>query len=156
MRLNSFFSFFPLWYSWDREGRKSALKKKSSKINRVRSFAFRLVIAGILLMYIGLLLKDYPFLMVLFMLLGLLSVMGSTLVYLRIGLLSVQAEQVICPSCGKRTKMLGRVDLCMFCGEALTLDPELEGKEFDESYNKRRPKKAGKNASERELEKSET
>jgi hypothetical protein len=52
--------------------------------------------------------------------------------------------------------MLGRVDLCMFCGEALTLDPELEGKEFDESYNKRRPKKAGKNASERELEKSET
>jgi len=37
--------------------------------------------------------------------------------------------------------MLEKVDLCMYCNEQLTLDPNLEGKEFDEKYNsKRKPK----------------
>lgn len=41
----------------------------------------------------------------------------------------------MCPNCGKPTKMLGRVDMCMHCREPLTLDPNLEGKQFNEDYN---------------------
>ena len=37
-----------------------------------------------------------------------------------------------------RQKFLGRVDMCMYCNEPLTLDPTLEGKEFDQSYNSKR------------------
>ncbi|MDP4163608.1 MAG: DUF2614 family zinc ribbon-containing protein, partial [Bacillota bacterium] len=43
-----------------------------------------------------------------------------------------------CPNCGKPTKMLGRVDMCMYCNEPLTLDPKLQGKEFNEDYNKKK------------------
>lgn len=69
------------------------------------------------------------------MILGLLSVVLSTLIYFWIGMLSTKTIQVVCPSCNKPTKLLGRVDACMHCNETLTLDKDLEGKEFDESYN---------------------
>ncbi|MCY8131626.1 YgzB family protein, partial [Bacillus spizizenii] len=49
--------------------------------------------------------------------------------------------RVICPACAKETKVLGRVDMCMHCREPLTLDKGLEGKEFDESYNKKKMSK---------------
>jgi Zinc-ribbon containing domain len=52
-------------------------------------------------------------------------------------MLSTKAVQVTCPSCGKTTKILGRVDMCMYCNEPLTLDPNLEGKDFDEKYNRK-------------------
>lgn len=70
------------------------------------------------------------------MTLGVLCIIGSTVVYAWIGLLSTKAVQVECPNCHKHTKVLGRVDMCMYCNEPLTLDPTLEGKEFDQSYNK--------------------
>ena len=54
--------------------------------------------------------------------------------------LSTRAVQIQCPTCGKHTKMLGRVDMCGHCREPLTLDPSLEGKEFDVAYNKTDPK----------------
>lgn len=76
------------------------------------------------------------------MVLGLLFIVASTIVYFWIGMLSTRTIQVVCPSCKKPTKMLGRVDLCMYCREQLTLDPNLEGKEFDENYN-RKSKKDG-------------
>ncbi|MCY8094952.1 DUF2614 family zinc ribbon-containing protein, partial [Bacillus atrophaeus] len=44
----------------------------------------------------------------------------------------------VCPACEKETKILGRVDMCMHCREPLTLDKNLEGKAFDESYNSKR------------------
>lgn len=69
------------------------------------------------------------------MLLGLVFMIGSCIVYFWIGMLSTKAVQVICPNCGKPTKILGRVDMCMYCKEPLTLDASLEGKEFDEKYN---------------------
>lgn len=75
--------------------------------------------------------------MTIFMFLGVLSILASTGVYLWIGMLSTKTVQVICPNCNKPTKILGRVDICMHCNEPLTLDPELEGKEFDESYNRK-------------------
>lgn len=72
------------------------------------------------------------------MILGLLSVVLSTLIYFWIGMLSTKTIQVICPNCNKPTKVLGRVDACMHCNEPLTLDKNLEGKEFDESYNSKK------------------
>lgn len=91
-------------------------------------------------MYVGIFFQKQPILMTLFMLLGLLAIIGSTVVYFWIGMLSTKAVQVICPNCDKATKVLGRVDMCMHCREPLTLDPELEGKEFDENYNRKRNK----------------
>ncbi|MBM7717710.1 YgzB family protein [Siminovitchia sp. FSL H7-0308] len=115
-------------------------KKYSSKINKIRSFALSLIFIGFIIMYVGIFFQKQPILMTLFMLLGLLAIIGSTVVYFWIGMLSTKAVQVICPNCDKATKVLGRVDMCMHCREPLTLDPELEGKEFDENYNRKRNK----------------
>lgn len=111
--------------------------KYSSKINKIRTFALSLIFIGFLIMYIGLLFKSLPVLMMIFMFLGFLSIVASCIVYFMIGMLSTKAVQVVCPSCNKITKMLGRVDICMYCREPLTLDKELEGKVFSENYNKK-------------------
>ncbi len=109
-----------------------------NKINRIRTFALSLVFIGFIIMYVGLVFKDIQWLMLIFMILGTLSVVLSTVVYFWIGLLSTRAVQIICPNCEKPTKMLGRVDACMHCREPLTLDKSLEGKEFDENYNSKK------------------
>lgn len=114
----------------------------SSKINKIRTFALGLIFAGIGFMYIGLLTRKIGWLMLLFFIIGVISVILSTVVYLWIGMLSTKAIPIVCPNCEKPTKMLGRVDACMHCKQPLTLDKELEGKEFDEKYNKRRYRKA--------------
>ncbi|MFC4388824.1 YgzB family protein [Gracilibacillus marinus] len=111
-----------------------------SKINRIRSFALSLVFIGFGIMYIGLLFKSTEWLMILFMIFGTLAIIFSTVVYFWIGLLSTRAIPIICPTCEKPTKMLGRVDACMHCKQPLTLDKNLEGKEFDESYNSKKKK----------------
>jgi hypothetical protein len=113
----------------------------SSKINKIRSFALILIFAGIALMYGGILTKKVPWLMATFFILGLLLVLLSCVVYFWIGMLSTKAIPIICPSCEKPTKMLGRVDACMHCKQPLTLDKDLEGEEFDEKYNTRRYRK---------------
>ncbi|SEB16831.1 Zinc-ribbon containing domain-containing protein [Thalassobacillus cyri] len=110
----------------------------SSKINKIRSFALGLVFAGFGIMYIGLLFKQTEWLMIIFMILGMLAIGLSTVVYFWIGMLSTKTIQIICPNCDKPTKMLGRVDACMHCKQPLTLDKSLEGKEFDEKYNSKR------------------
>lgn len=109
----------------------------SSKINKIRSFALILILAGVLVMYVGLLLKKIPWLMLTLFVFGVLFIIFSTLVYFWIGLLSTRAIPVVCPECEQPTKMLGRVDACMHCKEPLTLDQNLEGKAFDEKYNSR-------------------
>lgn len=111
--------------------------KYSSKINKIRTFALSLIFIGFFIMYIGIFFRTSPIIMTIFMMLGLLSIVGSTVVYFWIGMLSTKAVQVTCPSCGKATKVLGRVDMCMYCNEPLTLDPDLEGKDFDEKYNRK-------------------
>ncbi|MCU9614656.1 YgzB family protein [Caldibacillus lycopersici] len=112
------------------------MAKYTSKINRIRTFALSLVFIGFIIMYIGLFFRNHPIFMAIFMVLGFLSIIASTVVYFLIGMLSTRAVQVVCPSCNKVTKILGKVDMCMYCREPLTLDKELEGKEFDESYNR--------------------
>jgi xanthosine utilization system XapX-like protein len=114
------------------------MAKYSSKINKIRTFALSLIFIGFIVMYIGIYFRTSPILMTIFMLLGLLFTIGSTIVYFWIGMLSTKAVQVVCPNCGKPTKILGRVDMCMHCREPLTLDANLEGKEFDEKYNQKK------------------
>lgn len=112
--------------------------KYSNKINKIRTFALALIFIGIVIMYIGIFFRTSMLVMTIFMILGFLTVLSSAAVYAWIGMLSTRAVQVVCPACNKVTKMLGRVDACMYCREPLTLDPELEGKEFDEKYNRKK------------------
>jgi predicted RNA-binding Zn-ribbon protein involved in translation (DUF1610 family) len=113
------------------------MKPYKNKINRIRTFALSLIFIGFIIMYIGIFFRNHQVIMLIFMLLGVLAIIASTGVYAWIGMLSTKAIQVECPNCGKHTKMLGRVDMCMYCREPLTLDPTLEGKEFDEEYNRK-------------------
>lgn len=113
------------------------MAKYSSKINKIRTFALSLIFIGFIVMYGGIYFKNSPIIMTIFMVLGLLCIVASTVVYFWIGMLSTQTVQVKCPNCGKATKILGRVDICMHCNEPLTLDKNLEGKEFDEKYNRK-------------------
>lgn len=113
----------------------------SNKINKIRTFALSLVFVGIGIMYIGLLARKIPWLMFTLFILGVLFVILSTVVYFWIGMLSTKTVSIICPNCEKPTKMLGRVDACMHCDQPLTMDKELEGKEFDEKYNSRKYKR---------------
>ncbi|MEH7392481.1 YgzB family protein [Bacillus sp. JJ1474] len=113
------------------------MAKYSSKINKIRTFALALIFVGFLVMYLGIFFRNSPLLMTIFMLLGTVFIIASTVVYFWIGMLSTKTVQVVCPNCGRHTKILGRVDMCMYCNEPLTLDRNLEGKEFDENYNKK-------------------
>jgi hypothetical protein len=113
------------------------MAKYSSKINKIRTFALSLIFIGFIVMYGGIFFRSHPIVMTIFMLIGLLFIIASTIVYFWIGMLSTKTVQVVCPGCGKTTKILGRVDICMYCNEPLTLDPSLDGKEFNQSYNKK-------------------
>ena len=113
------------------------MAKYSSKINKIRTFALSLIFIGFIVMYGGIFFRNSPVVMMIFMILGLLFIIASTVVYFWIGMLSTKTVQVVCPNCSKQTKMLGRVDMCMYCNEPLTLDPQLEGKDFDEKYNQK-------------------
>ncbi|MFC4711312.1 YgzB family protein [Planococcus dechangensis] len=115
------------------------MKSYKNKINRIRTFALALIFIGIVIMYVGIYFRNQPVIMLIFMLLGVIAIIGSTGVYAWIGLLSMKTVPVQCPNCERHTKMLGRVDICMHCNEPLTMDPSLEGKEFDEEYNKKNP-----------------
>ncbi len=113
------------------------MKPYKNKINRIRSFALSLIFIGIVIMYIGIFFRSNEIVMLIFMFVGMLAIIGSTVVYAWIGTLSTRAMRVKCPNCGKHTKILGRVDMCAHCREPLTVDPNLEGKEFDIAYNKK-------------------
>lgn len=113
------------------------MPKYSSKINKIRTFALSLIFVGFIVMYFGIFFREQEIVMTIFMLVGLLFIIASTAVYFWIGMLSTRAVQVTCPKCEKQTKILGRVDMCMYCREPLTLDRNLEGKEFDEKYNRK-------------------
>ncbi|MCF6412017.1 YgzB family protein [Pseudalkalibacillus salsuginis] len=114
--------------------------KYTSKINKIRTFALSLVFIGIIIMYLGLYFKASFTVMTIFMLIGFLATLSSAAVYIWIGMLSTKAVQVECPNCQKVTKVLGRVDACMFCKQPLTMDPSLDGVEFDDKYNRRNQK----------------
>jgi len=89
-------------------------------------------------MYAGIFVRKIPWLLLIFFVLGIVFIALSCIVYLWISLLFTKAAPVACPNCRRPTKILGRVDACMYCKEPLTLGPELEGKAFDEKHNTRR------------------
>ncbi|MGE7921070.1 YgzB family protein [Viridibacillus sp. NPDC093762] len=117
------------------------MKPYKNKINKIRSFALSLIFIGFIIMYGAIFFREHQWLVIIFMTLGVLCILGSTFVYGWIGFLSTRAVLVECPGCHKHTKVLGRVDMCMYCNEPLTLDPSLEGQEFDQSLNNRTNRK---------------
>lgn len=102
-----------------------------NKINRIRTFALALVFAGMIVMY-GSFLVNSMWAVVFFLMLGLLMVLASTIIYFWIGYISTNVVSVICPTCNKPTKILGRIDECMHCNQRLTLDPNLATTNRDE------------------------
>lgn len=111
--------------------------KNASKINRIRTIALAMVFLGFFIMYMGIFFHHYAWVMYSLMILGFFSVLGSSGIYAWVGMLSTKAVVVKCPECGKGTKVLGRVDVCMSCGQPLTLDKNLEGKDIDPKYNRK-------------------
>jgi len=103
---------------------------KTSKINEFRLWGLLLTLIGLSLMIVGLVGVVFNWgvfgkvLAAVFMILGLLSVMGSMVVYFWAGMLSTSAVILECPECGKQTKMLGKIDRCMFCKTILSMDPK--------------------------------
>lgn len=112
--------------------------KYFSKINKIRIFVLSLVFVGFIIMYIGIFFKEFVLLFSLFMIFGFLFIGFSMVVYFWIGMFLIKVVCVICLVCVKEIKVLGRVDMCMYCRELLILDKGLEGKEFDEFYNKKK------------------
>ena len=81
------------------------VKKYSSKINKIRTFALSLIFMGFFVMYLGIFFRNSPIAMTIFMLLGLLCIVASTVVYFWIGMLSTKAVRVMCPNCEKYIKL---------------------------------------------------
>src|SRR5690625_855913 len=89
-------------------------------------------------MYGGIFTKNIPWLMGIFFTLGVLFSILSCIVYFWIGMLSTKAVPIVSPSCEKQTKMLGRMDAYMHCKQNITMHKNVEGKEIDEKYSKRK------------------
>ena len=114
----------------NREG--STLSIFSGKLNKLRTFALVFMFAGLALMYIGYaffagyfgnFLKNSIAFMTTTIIIGFFLIMISTIIYATTGMISQTSTQVVCPTCGKVTKMLGKTDHCMFCNQGITLDP---------------------------------
>jgi hypothetical protein len=110
---------------------------RSSKVNEFRLWGLMLTMFGMLIMIIGLAGIVFKWgavgqiIAAVFMIVGMISIMASMAVYFWAGMLSTSAVVLDCPECGKRTKMLGKTDRCMFCKTILTLDPNLANEPSD-------------------------
>ncbi|MGA9175227.1 MAG: DUF2614 family zinc ribbon-containing protein [Thermoactinomyces sp.] len=92
----------------------------SGKLNKIRTFALVLIFVGVGVMYIGFLIQS---LIALFFAIGMIFVLASVGIYFWIGIISTQSVRIICPACGKQTKVLGKKDECMHCKAILSFDP---------------------------------
>lgn len=108
------------------------MRFRSSKVNEFRLWGLAMTMGGMLLMIIGLagIVFDWGqvgrIMAVIFMIIGMISVLVSMGIYFWAGMLSTSATVIDCPECGRRTKMLGKTDRCMFCKTILTIDPQYE------------------------------
>ncbi len=107
--------------------------ERLSKIKRIRTWANWNMGIGILLMYAGFAffagylgpwLKGSYLFMTVLLVIGFLLMMTGTVLFMISGMVSTSVPQVECPSCGKVTKMLGKEDACMFCGQPLVIAEE--------------------------------
>jgi hypothetical protein len=107
------------------------VRLKSSKVNEFRLWGLVMTMGSMLLMIIGLagIVFDWGqagrIVAVIFMVIGMLGMLVSMGIYFWAGMLSTTATVIDCPECGRRTKILGKTDRCMFCKTLLTLDPNL-------------------------------
>jgi hypothetical protein len=101
---------------------------KSSKINEFRLWGLLLTLGGMGMMIVGLVGIVFDWgsfgrvLAFISMVVGMISMMGSVAVYMWAGMLSTSAQVVVCPECGKMTKVLGKTDRCMSCHTILSFD----------------------------------
>ncbi|MGG1314866.1 MULTISPECIES: DUF2614 family zinc ribbon-containing protein [Cohnella] len=106
------------------------MRLKASKISTLRTWALLAVFGGMGLMVFGtsgiLMFGQVGKIIAgIFMVFGLIACMASMIIYFWVGMLSTNAPVIDCPECGKRTKMLGQTDRCMYCHTILTWDPSL-------------------------------
>ena len=104
------------------------MKWKASKISTMRTWGLLLVLLGMGIMVFGtsgiLLFGNVgKIIAAVFMVIGMISCFASMGIYFYVGMLSTSAPVLDCPECGKRTKMLGKTDRCMYCHTILTWDP---------------------------------
>jgi|HigsolmetaAR203D_1030402.scaffolds.fasta_scaffold02608_10 hypothetical protein len=110
---------------------------KTAKINEFRTWGLLLTMIGMGLMVAGTAgivfwgVQTGKIIAGIFLVLGMIALMLSMGVYFWAGMLSTSAVMLICPECGRQTKMLGQTDRCMFCRTILTRDPE-KATEFPE------------------------
>ncbi|WP_027085647.1 DUF2614 family zinc ribbon-containing protein [Cohnella panacarvi] len=113
------------------------MKWKASKISTMRTWGLLLVLLGMGIMVFGtsgiLLFGNVgKIIAAVFMVLGMISCFASMGIYFYVGMLSTSAPVLDCPECGKKTKMLGRTDRCMYCHTILTWDPAYAADGHDE------------------------
>lgn len=103
------------------------MRLKSSKINEVRRWGLLLTLGGMGVMLLGTAAvliwgESGKIALYFFAIIGMFLMLGSVGVYFWAGMMSTSAVTLDCPECGKRTKILGKTDRCMFCRTILTLD----------------------------------
>jgi hypothetical protein len=115
------------------------VKFNDSKINSFRLWGLLLTMGGMLLMIVGLAGIVFKWgeagkiMAVIFMIIGMISMLASMGVYFWAGMLSTSSTIVQCPECGKPTKILGKTDRCMFCKTILTYDSAYASEESSEA-----------------------
>lgn len=105
-----------------------------SKIKRIRNWANWNMGLSLLFMFAGMGFflffrgtsseAAFQLLFLILLIIGFFMMMIATILFMISGMISTSAPQVECPSCGKVTKMLGKQDACMFCGQPLQLDDQ--------------------------------
>lgn len=104
------------------------MRLKSSKVNEFRLWGLVMILVGMGIMILGTAGIVFwgpkaQWIAGIFLILGMISMLGSVAIYFWAGILSTSATQIVCPECGRHTKLLGTTDRCMFCKTILTLDP---------------------------------
>lgn len=105
------------------------MRLRSSKVNEFRLWGLMLTMSGLLLMVTGTVGIAFHWgtagqiIAAVCMIVGLISIMVSMGVYFWAGMMSTSATVLDCPECGRRTKLIGKTDRCMFCKTILSVDP---------------------------------
>jgi hypothetical protein len=108
--------------------------ERLSKIKRIRTWANWNMGISIAFMFVGMgfflyfretgLAGTFQMLFLVLLVISFFMRMIGTVLYMISGMVSTSAPQVECPACKKVTKMLGKEDACMFCGQPLSLEEE--------------------------------
>ncbi|GIP35482.1 DUF2614 family zinc ribbon-containing protein [Paenibacillus sp. J2TS4] len=103
---------------------------RSSKVNEFRLWGLLLTMFGLVLMIVGCAGIVFNWgvagriIAAIFLVLGLISILGSMAIYFWAGMMSTSAVVIECPECNRITKMIGKTDRCMFCRTILSFDPQ--------------------------------